>query len=56
MNHRVAWIVAVLVALAVAVLAAFAFGLVKYEPPRQEPTGGPAKTPGSPPKANPDGR
>jgi hypothetical protein len=40
MNHRVVWIVAVLVVVAAVVAATFAFGLVRYEPPRHEESTG----------------
>ena len=58
MNRRMAWIVAVLVVVAVVIAAAFAFGVVTYEPSYggERPSGTTIKAPESGPKANPGGR
>jgi hypothetical protein len=57
MNRRMAWIVAVLVVVAVVIAAAFAFGVVTYEPSHHEDPGGVTiKAPESGPKAIAGGR
>jgi hypothetical protein len=57
MSRRMAWIVAVLVVVAVVIAAAFAFGVVTYEPSHHEEPGGVTiKAPESGPKAITGGR
>jgi hypothetical protein len=57
MNRRMAWIVAMLVVVAVVIAAAFAFGVVTYEPSHHEDPGGVTiKAPESGPKAIAGGR
>ena len=56
-DHKVAWIVAVLIVVAVVVGAAFGLGVVVYEPSHHEgPIGVTIKAPESGPKAIVGGR